>query len=460
MRAIPIRLQVTAAFAAAMAVVLTLVGWLLYARVGSHLASSLDRDLRLRAQDLAALVDEPDASLARAGGGRFVERGEAYAELLDESGRVLVATPQLRSQPLLTPAELLRARRATIMANRETVPGMDEDSRLLATPIVRRGQRLVLLVGASRKDNEEPLTTLRVELFVAGPIALLLASLAGYGLAGMALRPVESMRRRAARISADTTGERLPVSATGDELQRLGETLNAMLGRLEAGLERERNFVADAGHELRTPLALLRTELELALHEGETAEELREAVRSASDEAERLARLAEDLLVVARSDQGRLSLRVETIRAAALLETVVTRFSWRADETGRELVVEAPSDLTVRGDRLRLEQALGNLVDNAIRHGAGVVRLSGSALDGDVELHVADEGPGFPEAFLEHAFERFSRADEARARGGAGLGLSIVRSIARAHEGDAHATNRDVGGADVWLVLRRPDRRD
>ena len=153
MRAIPIRLQVTAAFAAAMAVVLTLVGWLLYARVGSHLASSLDRDLRLRAQDLAALVDEPDASLARAGGGRFVERGEAYAELLDESGRVLVATPQLRSQPLLTPAELLRARRATIMANRETVPGMDEDSRLLATPIVRRGQRLVLLVGASRKDK-------------------------------------------------------------------------------------------------------------------------------------------------------------------------------------------------------------------------------------------------------------------------------------------------------------------
>ena len=182
----------------------------------------------------------------------------------------------------------------------------------------RAGRRLVLIVGATRQDDIETLATFRNELLIAGPIALLLASLAGYLVAGLALRPVESMRNRAAEISAERPGERLPVPATNDELERLGTTLNDMLARLEEALLRERDFVADAGHELRTPLALLRTELELALRHADSPEELREAVRASVLEVDRLAQLAEDLLLIARSEQGRLLLVVYTLRDEAV----------------------------------------------------------------------------------------------------------------------------------------------
>jgi len=462
MRRVPIRLRVTAAFAIAMAVVLAVTGWFLYARLDSQLSLALDRALRLRAQDLDALVREPGESLAAARSARFVEHGESYAQLLDARGRVLDATPPLGSTSLLSASELRAAlsstsarqsRRRNLFADRSSVPGLDEPSRLLATPVVRGGERLVLVVGATREDGNETLASFRQLLLIVGPIALALASLAGYALAGLSLRPVESMRRRAAAISAETPGGRLPVPQTGDEIERLAETLNAMLARLETALERERDFVADAGHELRTPLALLRTELELALRHAESAKELREAMRSSSVEVDRLAQLADDLLLIARSDRGQLPLRLETLEASELLTSIASRFEWRAQEAGRPLHAAPATGFQVWGDRIRLEQALGNLVDNALRHGGGEVWLSARQANGLVELHVTDEGSGFPGAFLGQAFERFARSDQARTRGGSGLGLSIVRVIAEAHGGSAHVANDGRGGADVWVAL-------
>ncbi len=453
MRRVPIRLRVAGVFAVAMTIVLAGTSWFLYVRLGSHLSLALDRELRLRAQDLTALVQDSRSSISSAGASRFVESGESYAQLLDAQGRVLQATHALGRRRLLSPAELAQARRETIYANRGSAPGLDEPSRFLATPVVRGGQRLVLLVGATSQDRAETLASFRDELVIAGPIALILAAVAGYLLAGLSLRPVESMRRRAAEISAETPGERLPVPQTRDEVERLGETLNEMLARLESALQRERDFVADAGHELRTPLALLRTELELALRHSESPEELREAVRRSSEEVERLARLAEDLLLIAGSDRGRLPLQLEPLDPSELLESVTRRFEWRAEEAGRSLHAAAGTAAQVEGDRIRLEQALGNLVDNALRHGEGEVRLTALQVNGVVELHVTDEGPGFPTEFLGDAFERFSRQDRARSGGGAGLGLAIVQTIAEAHAGIAHATNRDGAGADVWIAL-------
>jgi heavy metal sensor kinase len=457
MRRVPIRLRVAGAFAIAMALVLVLTGLLLYVRLGSHLSVALDRQLRLRAQDLATLVRESDASLADTAGNPFVEAGESYAQLLDSNGRVLDATPPLGSKMVLTTDELRAARRETIFADRDSVPGLDEPSRLLASPLTRDGRRLVLVVGATSEDRAETLSSLRTELLIIGPLALALTSLAGYLLAGLSLRPVESMRRRAEAISAETPGERLPVPETGDEIERLAETLNAMLSRLEEALQREREFVADAGHELRTPLALLRTELELALRHAATREELREAVRSSSLEVERLAQLADDLLLTALYERGKLALRSEELPVDSLLQSVARRFEWRAQENGRPITVIDDHGLTVPGDRIRLEQALGNLVDNALRHGDGEVLLSSRAAHDAVELHVVDEGPGFPPEFLEHAFNRFARPDETRSRGGSGLGLSIVRVVAEAHGGSAHVANLSTG-ADAWLTL--PSERD
>ena len=187
--------------------------------------------------------------------------------------------------------------------------GFDERVRLLARPTDNR----VVVVGATREDRDEALSSLGTVLLTGGPIALLLAAGAGYWLASAALRPVGAMRREAAEISRLGSGRRLPVPPAGDELSKLGGTLNEMLARLESSAERERSFVASASHELRTPLALLKTELELALREGRSAEELRAAVASAAAESDRLVQLAEDLLVLARADEGRLPVRPERL---------------------------------------------------------------------------------------------------------------------------------------------------
>ncbi len=243
-----------------------------------------------------------------------------------------------------------------------------------------------------------------------------------------------------------------------DELRRLGETLNAMLDRLEAALERERAFVDDASHELRTPLALHKSELELALRYGTSAEELRAAIASAIEEADRLWQLAENLLVIARSDKGVLSIEREPLEVSQLFATVVERLGDRAREADRSPGrSRMPTGSRSRPTDLRAEQALTNLVENALRHGEGPVRLWARAREGWSSSTSSDAGPGFPPDFLPHAFERFRRADHARAEGGVGLGLAIVDAIARAHSGRAGARNSADGGADVWIELTRAE---
>ena len=452
MSRVPIRLRVAAAFAIAMAVVLGGSGWYLYTSLAEHLSNALNRQLRVRADDLAAIVRDPDGTLASATNRPFTERGEIYAQLVARTGAVVQGTLPLGLEKVLTREEVSRALQGSLFGERPRVRGLDEPSRFLAIHVTRSGTDYVLLVGATLENRAETLDSLRDQLLIAGPIGLLVATGAGYLLAGLSLRPVDSMRRRAASISAERPGERLPVPHTRDELERLGETLNGMLDRLEEALARERSFVADAGHELRTPLALLRTELELALRHSSSADELREAVRRSSEEVDRLAQLAEDLLLLARSHGGGLPLRVEPLDASELLTSVASRFEWRAQAVSRPIVTSEPDGVRLQGDKLRIEQALGNLVDNALRYGDGAVRVSARPAGAMVELHVSDEGAGFPPEFLGRAFERFSRHDHGRARGGAGLGLAIVRAIAEAHGGSAHAGGGE-SGADVWLSV-------
>jgi signal transduction histidine kinase len=268
----------------------------------------------------------------------------------------------------------------------------------------------------------------------------------------VALRPVEAMRVRAAEVTAEDPSERLPVAPARDEVSRLGETLNLMLDRLEAALEHERRFVNDASHELRTPLALQKTALEVALRYAKDEDELRAAIGAAAAEVDRLIQLAEDLLVVARTDEEGLALKLDRVAIGQLLGDLRERFGARATEAGRRLVIGDGGELAVEADRLRLEQALTNMIDNALRYGDGDVRLRAEPVDGGVAIHVSDRGPGFPPGFSERAFERFATADPARGRGGSGLGLAIVETIARAHGGSAGGANA-AGGADVWIEV-------
>jgi two-component system OmpR family sensor kinase len=368
---LPVRVRVALALAGIVAVVLGAGGLYAYLQLGAALDDTIVESLRARTADLTPLV--------RSGEPLPPSNEETFAEL----GGARLSADERR-----------RAQQGPIFVDSER--GGDP-ARLLVTPVDGR----LLVVGAAVDDRSEALRTLAVLLLIGGPVALVIASLAGYGAAA---------------------------------------------GRLQAALARERAFVADASHELRTPLAILRAELELALRPGRSREELAAAVRSAAEETDRLGALAEDLLVIARADEDGVPIRPAPLDARDVLGAVAARFPGRARAS-------APAGLGLHADPERLQQALGNLVDNALRHGGTRVELAAERLDGCVELHVRDDGPGFPPEFVHDAFERFTRADPARGRGGAGLGLAIVDAIARAHGGAAGACNRPAGGADVWISL-------
>ncbi len=429
------------------AVVLAATGFLIYQRVGSTLLSSVDNGLRGQAIEAARHVEGGRGVLDRDAPG-----GPSVGQLIGADGRVRDSTPATLPA-LVTGSALADVLRGHTLLRSGSIPGASGHWRLIAAPASADGARAAIVVAASLEPREQALNRLLREFLLGGPLALVVATLAGYALAASALRPVEAMRRRAASIDAATAGSRLPIPRSRDELSRLAETLNEMLARLEAAFEHERRFVDDASHELRTPLALLRTELELALRQPRTPAELERALRSAAEDAERLSRLAEDLLLVARFDQGRLPLRPVVVDAAELLDGVARRFERQAAETGRVLHVEPTGALDLDGDPARLDQALANLVENAFAHGAGTISLSAVRRDGHVELHVTDEGRGVPDDFLPRAFDRFSRVDDARGGPGTGLGLAIVDLVARAHGGRAGIANRPGGGADAWIRL-------
>ncbi len=308
----------------------------------------------------------------------------------------------------------------------------------------------------SLAERDAALDKLDKNLALGVPPALLLATLAAYVLAAAALRPVERMRARAATISTDEISTRLPLPGSEDEVRRLGVTLNAMLDRLEEGLTHERLFIANASHELRMPLAVLKAELEVSLRERGTAAQLRAAIGSAIEETDRIVKLAEDLLLLARAEDGSLPIAATDLPIGELLFDLGERFSPIVGDARRALVVGDSSGLpgvAVHADPARLLQAVGNLIDNTLRYGDGTITISAAVAGDRAEIHVCDEGAGFTQWLLPRAFDRFSRADPARQRGGVGLGLAVVQMIAHAHGGQAGARNRPAGGADVWISL-------
>jgi signal transduction histidine kinase len=453
-RRIPIRLRLALSFAVAAGLLLTAVGVFGYLRLAAGFSDDVDLELHQRAQDLVGPVSRPDAALRDLSGSGFIERGESFVEIVTPSGRVVDATPTLRAQPLLTPDQAAQAARGTVTVDRPNAPGLDEPARLLATPFTRDGRPLVLVVGITRENGLEALRRVRDQLLLAIPLLVLLTFAGAYAVAGAALRPVELMRRRASELTGEDPTLRLPIPDGNDEISRLGATLNALLARVEDTLERERSFVAVASHELRTPLALLRTELELALRRPRDAADLRDAIRSAAAEVDRLERLAEDLLVLAESGEGGLQVHRETVAASDLFASVAARFAPALEEGARRLDVE-PTDVVLLADRRLLQQALTNLVANALEHGAGPVCLAVRDDGESVELVVTDTGPGPDPELLDRVTDRFVRGP---ASSGAGLGLSIVAAIADAH-GGASGVGRVAGRTEAWVSLPRAGPR-
>jgi heavy metal sensor kinase len=313
--------------------------------------------------------------------------------------------------------------------------------------IGRTGNRFVIEAGAPYDEVESVLHELLFSLAIAFPLMLGIAIGGGYGIMRRLVRPLDEIATKAERITSRNLNERLPVEATGDEIEKLALSLNRMMGRLEESFHHINRFSADASHEIRTPLAIIRGELENAHQSAELSPEMRETVRSALEEAERLSRIVEQLLEISRLEAGETLVDRTRFDFSEMTRTTVEQMRLLAEEKNQQLVFESTRPLDIEGDRMRLKQIVVNLVDNAIKYTpkGGSISVSNFATDGKVVLEVADTGVGVPSEAAAQIFDRFYRVDKARSRqlGGTGLGLAIVKSICVAYGGT--------------IALRRPD---
>jgi signal transduction histidine kinase len=417
------RLRLTLGFAGALAVLLCAVGVFLYARFGAELDRAIERDLVARSAELRGLVIRSPMPTLRPAPVSSIDPEESVAHVIRPDGEV-VAASTLPDVALLTPAQRRAAVRGPLVVDRPGDAALDEHLRVLASPVSTRGETFVVLVATSLDERAEAIQALlRTEtLGLAG--ALVLSCAAGYAAAGAVLSPMER-------------------------------------GRLlqDEALTRQRRFLADASHQLRTPLAVIRAEVELALGPGggdglpaaATREELEAALDSTAGEVERLTALTDQLLVLAAADEQRLALASRDVRLKDLLTASVDRVRARA-RSHRRTVSVAADESVVRADPARLGGAVDTLLDNAIRHGAGRIEVTGSHIGDVVTVRVRDHGQGFAASYLERPFERFARGRGAR--GGTGLGLPIVLAVVEAHGGTVRLLN-DSGAV---VVIELPQR--
>jgi heavy metal sensor kinase len=329
--------------------------------------------------------------------------------------------------------------------------------RILVQPLtLSNGSRSSIVVARTVGELDATLT--RTAIFLAIVVGLLAvsASLAGYWLAGRALRPVRQIAATARDLSEHDLHRRLNLDLPNDELGELADTFNAMLARLEAAFDSLRQFTADAAHELRAPLTLVRAELELALNRPRSVGTYEGTLRSVLVEAERLSRMVDQLLMLARADAGALEARVQEVDVSDLLEETASRWRPLAREKNVQLLADIPESGTLRGDPDLLRRMLDNLIDNALRNtpSGGSVRISCSRDPENWSIAVEDTGPGVEESLRASLFERFTRADPARGRdtGGAGLGLSLCAIIARLHGGRITLEDGGPGARFVTLL--------
>jgi two-component system, OmpR family, sensor kinase len=436
-----IRVRIIAAVVVAMTVVLVLAGGFVYWRV----SYALDRQLN---QDLRAYTDLVTGEV-RAGDRLPADKPGLVSQTFATDGRVLDKSDG-GVRTLLTDHQI---RSATSRPRRLEVgrflppPGKTPYRvRYFTTPTPQG--TVVVATAISRHKHDEALRELMLQLCLADLAAIAAAGLVGWGATRAALDPVERYRRAAAAAGGDPR-RRLPVdTGRDDELTRLGTTLNTLLAEIEHGQSRERQFLADASHELRSPLALLAAEVEWARARPRTTEEVETVLASVAGQVQQLASLSDALLDLEEAKGRRQDAVVVPLHD--LLVGAVAQPSKLAKAVGRNVVLDAPA-IAIRVDRAWMELAVANLVTNAVKHGKGTVTVTGRTVDGSVRISVTDEGDGVPATLGDKAFDRFTRGDTTRSTPGNGLGLALVRAVAERHAGHAQVIE---GGVRIEFPVR------
>jgi two-component system OmpR family sensor kinase len=441
-----LRGRITAVFALVTVLLCALVaGFVLY-RYHADLSHQLDENLQSRYGDVRAEIGRVPTP-TNGGALPIIPRAEAFAQVLALDGKVLAASPAvLLDRPVLHSKQLERAKRGRITVERAVPPRADE-ARLLAGTERLGDQRVIVVVGSSLDELHRAQTQLEVALAIALPVLTIVVIATGWWLVGAALRPVRSMVAEAETFSERRRPGQLSVGGP-EELAELARRLNEMLARIEAALDHERAFLDNASHELRTPIAIARGELELARPLTTSVPAVRDAVDSALEEVERLEQLAANLLVLARTRASGPALD-ERVDLGTVCEHAIAAVRRAHDVDG--ITIETQGSAHALGDAMALERAVGNLVENAARHAAHRVDVIVGTANGDASIEVRDDGPGFPAQVLDVAGNRFVPG----VNGGTGLGLAIVDAIATAHRG--HLELDDGNGPGAVARLRLPN---
>ena len=447
LRRLSLRARLLLVSVVALAVGLAAGGTVLVAVLNFALLRAVNTEALDTATGVARLVDQNQLSQP------IPASPGLQVQVVDGRGRVRASSATAdRLVAILYPAEVraLPDKQGTMIpGDRIGLPG---EVRVVSVAAGPPTDPVYVLVARSTADVSQGVHLLRITVLVAFPLLVALLAAISWRVLGAALNPVEALRAGAEEITGGARPGRLPVPGSHDEIHRLAVTLNDMLHRLEAARNRQRAFVADAAHELRSPLTNMRTELEVAQRLSDRTDWLALSGDLLAD-VDRLSRLVSDLLLLARADEAggaRPATAVAEVELGGLLAEVAARYP-----AVRYVPPEAP--LCVTGDRDELGRVVANLLDNAVRHAAGSVELTVTPGDAYRIITVTDDGPGIPAEDRERVFGRFTRLDDARARdaGGSGLGLAIVRELVRRHGGTVSLTDADPGlRAEVHLPVR------
>ncbi|HVB20919.1 MAG TPA: HAMP domain-containing sensor histidine kinase [Ktedonobacteraceae bacterium] len=488
-----IRIQLTLLYTAVFALLIFLFGFILYTTLQSSLSSSVDTALQLRAQQIAAGISDDSGNISiqdvtgelpglpetvtpsergyttdtpqpdqTAGPNTVQKVGQSdvnigtLVRILNTKGHSVYTSPAFRSL-LIPTSSITQPLHGSVWQGTVTARN-GQAVRLYSMNLNENGTIYgVLQVGESLAQLYATLQSIILALLILAPFVLLLSAGGSYWLAKRAFRPILYLTRTAREIKAGDLHRRVPVPRARDEVHDLALTLNDMIGRLDQAFTQQRRFVADASHELRTPVTVIRSVTDIALENALTLEEAIAVLRDVNAESERLGQLINDLLALARADEGQLSLDCEPVRLDLLAHDVADTMEPLALERAITLTVQATSPAIVLGDTARLIQVMMGLVDNALTYtnAGGSVTLSVEVNTGYATFAVHDTGIGIAPRDVEHIFERFYRADPARSRaaGGSGLGLSIVDWIVQAHQGTIVVESQERQGSTFTVKL-------
>jgi heavy metal sensor kinase len=457
---LPIRGRLTLWYVGLLAVILVVVGAFLILRLQTGLLTGVDQNLNDHANEIAVDLQGGNRGFENLSNSslRALSRGAFAAQLESRDGSVLQSTDDPTGRVPMIDADTRAAVLSSGPQHITTRLGPERARfRVLAVPYTYKRNISVLVVARSLVDVDESVRRLRLLLILAVPVAVAGAGAGGWLLARKALLPVDRMTRKAEVISADRLQERVAVPRSRDELGRLAETLNDMLNRIERGVQEQQRLVADASHELRTPLAVMRSEIDVILRAPDLPEEdAREVLSSVGEEVERMSRILDNLLTLARIDEGRLDLLCAPQRLDTMVAEVLDKLRPIAHAKGISLVAEG-EPVEVLADGPRFELVITNLVDNAIKYtgAGGSVRVVVWRDRHEAGITVHDTGPGIGADALPHLFDRFYRADASRSRadGGSGLGLSICKEIITAHGGRLWASSELGHGSSFTLAM-------